>query len=158
MYLTFLVGYERDRGTCVYAIKDANSSDWYYFRDHHHYLSIHIDAVRAAVHQRNPRRRQAIDIKLDSNDLINYYDQRSKKFFFKTNFLNGAANYIEKVSTAWANKEIGILKRKDTLARKKVAAAQLSIPDEGTEMAEKMRQIEERRNALVEDFKKTRKS
>ena len=153
MYFSFLVGFERARGICVYAIKDANQEGWYHFRDHHFYLTCHSDTVRRVVQRRAPKRTCTVDVKLSPDEAIIYYDNRTKQFYFKTYFLSGVTNYVEKLAQARANREIGILKRKQKHAEKKERAAQIGVQREDEELNKRLAEVEKRRAELVKKYK-----
>ena len=137
MYLHFLCSYNNSRRCiCLYGVKDVQKEEFIKFNWNDQPLDQHNELVRNRIVALGVRRTRKVLVELCGADLAEYHN--GEEFIFKGKILKTPENQIEKMAQREANKRIGVIKRKKTIANK-----QTTTMESGTE-CEKLKEMQKK--------------
>lgn len=129
---------DKDRGNVIISIEKLGSSDICFFKYHNQTLDQHPEQIQQLVRTSKPTTRIKT-IKVDIMDFITEYYNVSGDFFeFKGVKLNSTSQQVSKVIDRRIKKQIGIMKRKKTIAEGKAA----KVEEKKRKIMEKLRSDE----------------
>lgn len=150
MYLHFLCSFSQARNTvCVHGIKDVQKKDYSKFSYNDQPLLLHSETVIRRIRQLGVRRTKNVMVELKGPELAMYFD--GQRFNFKGKPMQNAEDLITEMATRSANKEIGILKRKETIRKKKAEA--MSGPTELDQLKLIQAEISKKKEELISKYK-----
>lgn len=117
--VVFGVRNDKYRGLLVESLK-APSSNVFFFKYEDQPLTRHCEQMQTIVRSANVKRCKQIHVDI-SPFLHEYFNLSDDTFMFRANKMNSVNQQIQKVQNMRTNKEIGILKRKITIADSKKA-------------------------------------
>lgn len=110
---------DKDRGNLVVTIRKLESEDVYFFKHHHQPINKHPEQIQRLVELSKPTTRtKSINVNIMAF-VTQYFNVSKLAFEFKGVKLNSSNQQVSKVFNLRINKEIGILKRKQTIANTK---------------------------------------
>jgi hypothetical protein len=133
---TFGIRNDKYRGLLVETFESQNGNV-YFFKYQHQPIHIHCEQMQNIVRAANITRAKKIKVDITSF-LHEYYRKEDDTFYFKANKLNSANDQVQKVQHMRINKEIGIAKRKNTIADNK----QSKIVEKNTKLLAKLAEDE----------------
>lgn len=118
-FVVFEVINDKDRGNLALTIKPHGLDTLFFFKYHHQPIDQHPEQIQRIVQRSKPTSRKK-SIKINIMPFLNEYWNVSGKFFeFKSIKLNSTSQQLAKVQERRINKEIGMMKRKNTLKEAK---------------------------------------
>lgn len=112
---------DKDRGNLVISIRKSDNEDTYFFKYDHQPLAKHPEQIQHLVRTSKPTTR-AKSITVNIMDFITQYcNLTSGMFEFRGVKLNSTSQQVATVIDRRINKELGIMKRKKTIADGKAA-------------------------------------
>ncbi len=148
----FEVRNDKDRGLLIESLK-APDSDVYLFKRDDQPLRRHCEQMQIIVRKANVLRSKKL--KVDLSEFIHeYYRSADKSIVFRATKLKSVTQQIEKVHEMTINKELGVMKRKSTLAQNKAA----KIAEKQEKILAKIKENEEKfqaeRKKRIDEFKR----
>lgn len=149
----FEVRNDKDRGLLIESLK-APDSDVYFFKRDDQPLRRHCEQMQIIVRKANVLRSKKL--KVDLSEFIHeYYRSADKSIVFRATKLKSVTQQIEKVHEMTINKEVGVMKRKSTIAQNKEA----KIAEKQEKILAKMKENEEKfqveRKKRIDEFKRS---
>lgn len=149
MYLHFLCSFSQSRNTvCIHGIKDVQKKEYSRFNYNDQPLLLHTETVIRRIRQQGVRRTKNVMVELKGSELAVYFD--GQRFHFKGKPLQNDEDFVTEMAQRSANKQIGILKKKETIKRKKAEA--MSGPTELEQLKQIQAEITRKSKELVLNY------
>lgn len=152
MYFHFLCSYDNlRRCICVDGIKDVQKEEFVKFEWNDQPLNRHNEMVQQKIIKLGVRRTRKVMIELNGTDLAQYYD--GTNFVFNGKVLSTPENCIEQMAKKLANKQIGVIKRRNTMANRK--ASNINDETEMDRLKSIQKKINDRAAELVAEYERS---